>query len=548
MQDGNGPAAVFRINPLLARFLYEELALRAPDLLTASHRAAASWFASAGQPADALRHALRAREWDLAAQLAEASWPRLLPGRRLRSVHPVAPVPPQDRLDQPWLLLAFAAERLDAADHASAVTYLNLVRRSRIELTGSPAEHLRKAVAAVRIVHAYQAGEPHAGLDVMRSVSGTIHPKDDLVHPFLLLAVGAANLTLVDLPAAESALTAASELARRAGLLRCRAAALGHLAALNAFRGALRTATRNVRELQTELTANDPVRDSALAWAEVALAEICRQRDQLRAAERHLERARYAGWVVDPVREYAVAFLQCRVLAARGDRHAAAGALATMRRQLTVGQVFPALFQLVALTEVEIRLSDVADSAAQAPAARQLLDELIPLPQLRPLATLQRARLSMVDRRPADAVALLLPELERARRSPALVVEGNLLCAEALAAHGDPAAATQRLDLALHVARDEGIRRPLDLRSAAGYGLLPETSPAEGAGPPSEPLTERETTVLRYLQSMLSTAEIASVLFVSVNTVKTHIKSIYRKLGTGTRRDAVRRAHELHLL
>ena len=68
------------------------------------------------------------------------------------------------------------------------------------------------------------------------------------------------------------------------------------------------------------------------------------------------------------------------------------------------------------------------------------------------------------------------------------------------------------------------------------------------AGEQNEPLTERELTVLRYLQSVLSNEEIASKLFVSPNTVKTHVRNIYRKLGVGRRREAVRRARELHLL
>jgi LuxR family transcriptional regulator, maltose regulon positive regulatory protein len=54
--------------------------------------------------------------------------------------------------------------------------------------------------------------------------------------------------------------------------------------------------------------------------------------------------------------------------------------------------------------------------------------------------------------------------------------------------------------------------------------------------------------VLRYLPSMLSAGEIAGELYVSVNTVKTHIKSIYRKLDANRRWDAVRRARSLHLL
>ncbi|MFC5945384.1 DUF6350 family protein, partial [Micromonospora harpali] len=63
-----------------------------------------------------------------------------------------------------------------------------------------------------------------------------------------------------------------------------------------------------------------------------------------------------------------------------------------------------------------------------------------------------------------------------------------------------------------------------------------------------EPLTERELTILRYLQSILSNVEIAAELSLSVNTVKTHVRNIYRKLDATRRREAVRRARELHLI
>jgi LuxR family transcriptional regulator, maltose regulon positive regulatory protein len=63
-----------------------------------------------------------------------------------------------------------------------------------------------------------------------------------------------------------------------------------------------------------------------------------------------------------------------------------------------------------------------------------------------------------------------------------------------------------------------------------------------------EPLTEREQVVLRFLSTTMSTAEIADELFLSVNTIKTHLGSIYRKLAAGKRRDAVVRARELELL
>jgi LuxR family maltose regulon positive regulatory protein len=63
-----------------------------------------------------------------------------------------------------------------------------------------------------------------------------------------------------------------------------------------------------------------------------------------------------------------------------------------------------------------------------------------------------------------------------------------------------------------------------------------------------EPLTKREQTILRYLASSLSNTEIANELYVSVNTVKTHQRTVYRKLGAEGRRDAVRRARALRLL
>jgi LuxR family maltose regulon positive regulatory protein len=74
----------------------------------------------------------------------------------------------------------------------------------------------------------------------------------------------------------------------------------------------------------------------------------------------------------------------------------------------------------------------------------------------------------------------------------------------------------------------------------------------EAASPPPpgllEPLSERERDVLRLLPTMLPNTEIAGELFVSVNTVKTHVKSIYRKLEVSSRREAVARARQVRLI
>jgi LuxR family transcriptional regulator, maltose regulon positive regulatory protein len=64
----------------------------------------------------------------------------------------------------------------------------------------------------------------------------------------------------------------------------------------------------------------------------------------------------------------------------------------------------------------------------------------------------------------------------------------------------------------------------------------------------STELSERELTVLRYLTGGLSEREIAGELFVSFNTVHTHVKSVYRKLGVSSRAEALARAREQRLL
>ena len=63
-----------------------------------------------------------------------------------------------------------------------------------------------------------------------------------------------------------------------------------------------------------------------------------------------------------------------------------------------------------------------------------------------------------------------------------------------------------------------------------------------------EPLTGRELAMLAELPTMKTNAEIAAEYFVSVNTVKAHLKSLYRKLDVASRRAAVQRAQDLHLL
>jgi LuxR family transcriptional regulator, maltose regulon positive regulatory protein len=84
--------------------------------------------------------------------------------------------------------------------------------------------------------------------------------------------------------------------------------------------------------------------------------------------------------------------------------------------------------------------------------------------------------------------------------------------------------------------------------AATGSALIPAPPPADAAPLIVEQLSQREREVIQHMSDMMSTAEIAAEMYISVNTVKTHLKSIYRKLSAAHRREAVRRARQLHLV
>jgi LuxR family maltose regulon positive regulatory protein len=96
---------------------------------------------------------------------------------------------------------------------------------------------------------------------------------------------------------------------------------------------------------------------------------------------------------------------------------------------------------------------------------------------------------------------------------------------------------------AVRVFLDEGF----DIFDVVGGGVVARPGRAPAA-PLVEPLSEREMSVLRYLPSRLSNREIGAELYVSLNTVKSHLKTIYRKLEVERRDDAVRRARQLGLI
>ena len=189
-------------------------------------------------------------------------------------------------------------------------------------------------------------------------------------------------------------------------------------------------------------------------------------------------------------------------------------------------------------------------------------------------AELVQAKLALSDGEPGRALELTADALSGTTRMlrPGTAIELRALSAVAHHQRGTDDVALELVEHALSLAEPEGylspflavgapLRELLTRRIRAGTahrslaGELGEALDPQASGAPErrsalllEPLSDRETAVLRYLPTALSKAEIASEMFVSVNTVKTHMKNIYRKLDVTDRSHAVRRARTLHLV
>ena len=186
-------------------------------------------------------------------------------------------------------------------------------------------------------------------------------------------------------------------------------------------------------------------------------------------------------------------------------------------------------------------------------------------------AAIVTARVHLAEGEPQaalDAIAVVLASKSQGM-VPFARVEANVLEAVARDALRDEAGALAALERALDMAEPRAcwlviVRYGAPVRSllkrlvahgTAHRSLVDdllgrlERKPSEPASSPLlEPLSERELTVLRYLPTMMSNADIAAEMFVSVNTVKTHLKHVYRKLDVTDRRECVRRGRELRLL
>jgi LuxR family transcriptional regulator, maltose regulon positive regulatory protein len=552
----------YRYHSLFSELLRAEIQHIEAARFSELHRRAALRLASEGDRLAALRHALTAGDSELADTLVSELWVEI-DGRgddRLASAI-------LDRIDssavenKPHLCLLAAWERLRQDDPSEADAWLKLADAGRkaLDPAGRTAFDFGRCVVELRRTR--RKGDL-AGLD--RSLQRLARPQlrsrrahdDEGRRALILGGRGILAAWNGDLDDAMTTLEAALDAARRTRLSALEVEAAATLALVCAFHGDLTRAARLARPLLAESEERRPEFVAAL----LALARCSLDWDDVHEARELAERAR-------------------QIAEAVGDElgRPAARVLSLQAVACTPGGADIARLELAALDleEGSERLPALVASTVDACRIRlahahgDAIDEVGS--GAGPEHSVALARLAIADDDTTTACTMLEPVLD-ARRAPKVTrVEAAVLRSIAAERRESDDEAREWIERALEIAEADAIRRPFTdsgpevgwiLRRAIRHGtahrwlagsLLAvldgrEVPEGHAARELLEPLSARETVVLRYLPTLLSNQEIAGELFVSVNTVKTHLKSIYRKLGVSDRREAVRLARELRLV
>jgi len=563
----------FRYHHLFADLLQLELRRTAPGEATVLHRAAAGWFAEHGYPVDAVRHAQAARDWGLAARFLADNWYSLqLDGQAATTHQLLAGFPAGIRTADAELAAVAAAEELAHGSLEAAERYLSLAERGMASVPDARRAQANLVLGITRLVLARQRWNLDAVAEEARQLQAMAEASDAAQPP---LAEELRALALISLGTTE--FWAAGEdparhlemgvvVARRIGRPFLEFTGLAYQTAAGIYQSFTRAAERGRQAVELARRhgwADEPAAGLAYVILGAMLAWQMRPGEAepwVQRAERVLRAETEPAAVLGMHRARGVLELargrDAEALAAFQAAERLGGRLTAPHRLLTPARA--------SLLHVLVRLGDVerAEHTLAALGERDLDHG-----EMRIAAAV--LRLAQDD--PRAATAAVAPVLDGSAPVvwSAWLVEAFLLEAIARDALGDPGAAGRALERALDLAEPDGVLLWFSLHPVPGLlqrharlrtahpaliadilSLLAGQAPAPSAGPPPplEPLSDSEIRVLRYLPTNLSAPQIASELHVSHNTVRTHMRHLYAKLGTHRRFEAVERGRALGLL
>jgi LuxR family transcriptional regulator, maltose regulon positive regulatory protein len=561
----------YRYHALFRELLQAELRSDAAALLPELHERAAVWLAAKGDDAGGLLHAVEAEAWDLAARLAGERWVDLLLRGEVGALRPlIERLPSEWTVHDPEVALAVASALLDRGDHAEAAKLLATAEAAAERV---PAERRRRfdvSFGALQLHLARLRGDLAAALETGHELSrrGDLEAGvvDADLRALALVNLGIAEVWTGALDGAEHHLERARGAAAEAGHDWVVLIAVAHLAVLAGARHDYPRSARHAREAiaMAERRGWQRTWPAGAAYLALGGAQFLWDRGEDAAETIELAREALAGTHERPLRA-GLALMRSGVLGDRGETEAALAVIEAGAEELGDFPLLPVIRDHFMIREAMLRaqLGD-RDQAAR----------LMGSGSRNGPATLRNAvviaQFQLADGEADGARETVAPWSGNVEETPE-GVQARVVEALALDAASDAEGAAAALERALDLAEPAGLRwalmqfgRPLQpllarqLRRGTAHRalvgeLLESLDGSDGRSRAKaplmvEPLSPREQAVLRYLPTMMSNQEIASELFVSVNTVKTHLKAIYRKLDVADRREAVRRARMLELL
>jgi LuxR family transcriptional regulator, maltose regulon positive regulatory protein len=591
----------YRYHHLFADVLAAQLVAERPDQVATLHRRASAWYEHNGARSEAIRHALAALDVARAADLIERAAPEMRRERQEQTLLGWLRALPEELIaSRPVLGVQYAGVLLAVGELTGVEDRLRTAERWLDTPSPEPVvrgeaglRQLRAEIALYRAAHALALGNVAATVAHGGQVLDCIGEGDPVLRGAASGLLGLAHWTSGNLEDAyRSFADGLSQLQQAGNLADAIGGAVG-LVDIRVTQGRLREA-RRICERGLQLAAERGAPQlRGTADMHVGLSELALEHGDLRAALEHLSRSQQQGEHTGfPRHPYRWRVARARIHAARGDLDGAIDLLEEAERRY-VGDFFPPVRPVAAWkTRVWLAQGRLGDALAWAQErGLSAHDEPSYLREFEHL-TLTRVLLARTARDPADrslpeAIGLLNRLLQAAEAGgrTGSVIEILVLQARALQLQGDIPAALASLARALALAEPEGYVRVFVDEGPAIAGLLeaqrathnahndPLSSYCDvllasfhrsaevqtGASKPvwrfalersnalAEPLSEREREVLRLLRSDLGGPEIARELVVSLNTLRTHTRNIYAKLGVSSRRAAVRRAAELGL-
>jgi len=564
----------FRYHQMFADLLRLELRRTAPEEVTALHRAAAAWFAGHGYPVEAVRHAQEAADWALAARLLTDHWPGLHLDGKAATIHDLlAGFPHSVRAADAELAAMAAEDELEYGSLEGAERYLGLAERKAASLPDTRRAQAQLLLGVVRLLVVRQRGDLLAVANEARRVEARAKALDTTpvtlgqdLRALALIDLGATEYWTVRFAEAMQHLDEGLALAHRIGRPYLQFTGLAHLAAVEFFRSFAPAAEHGnqVIELAQRHGWTD---EPAAGLTHAVLGSMLAWQMRLLEAEPLIRRAeRTVRAEAQPMAAMQVYFNRALLELGRGGN---AEALTAIRAAERLGGLlaFPNPFVTVIramLVQTLVRLGDVGG-------AEQALAESSDHERDRGELCTALAVLRLAQDNPSAAAAALAPALDGSAPLvwPPWLAQAYLLEAIARDALGDATAAGLALENALDYAEPDGVLLWFVLHPALGLlerhtrhrtahaALIAEIRsliagrtrpPPAGPPPPLEVLSDSEIRVLRYLPTNLTTPEIAKELWLSPNTVKTHIRNLYVKLGAHRRAEAVARGRDLGLL